>query len=106
MIHDENQYLLVRQHLLAQPTTSEHARASRIASQMDRNNRTSTTDPLIQPKLLKAQQKKNLSALILIHYTHEQRFAYYKSNTSNMGQYIPTYISVGQSIDSWNSKQT
>ena len=80
MVHDENQYLLMRQQLLAQPTTSEHARASRIANQMDYNNPISITDPLIQAKIVKAQQTKKSSTSIIIHYTYEQRFAHYQSN--------------------------
>ncbi|CAF1582967.1 unnamed protein product [Didymodactylos carnosus] len=78
MIHDENQYLLVHQQLLTQPTTNEHARASRIVSQMDHNHPTSSTDPLIQLTILQTQKRKNLSSPLIIHYTHEQRFAYYK----------------------------
>lgn len=59
MVHEENQYLLVRQQLLTQPTTSEHARASRISSQMDDNDIHSALDPLVQSKLLTRQKRKS-----------------------------------------------
>ncbi|CAF2149041.1 unnamed protein product [Rotaria magnacalcarata] len=35
MIHDENEYVLLRSKLLSKPTPSEHARASRIATTLD-----------------------------------------------------------------------
>ncbi|CAF3419943.1 unnamed protein product [Rotaria sp. Silwood2] len=79
MIHDKNEYLLLRHQLLALPTPSEHARASRIASQMDYNNPPSTSDPLVQSKLLKWQKESSSLKQIIIHYTYEQRLAYYKS---------------------------
>ena len=76
MIHDENEYHLLRRQLLEQPTQSEHARAERIASQLDYNNINLSTDPLVQSKLLTRQRKSNS---LIIHYTYENRFAYYKS---------------------------
>ena len=79
MIHDENEYDLLHQKLLAQPTPSEHARATRIASQMDCTKPNSFPDSLVQSKLFKRQQQVNSLAPLIIHYTHEQRFAHYKS---------------------------
>jgi hypothetical protein len=76
MIHDKNEYHLLRRRILEQPTQSEHARAERIATQLDYNNINVITDPLVISKLLKRQPKSNS---LIIHYTYEQRFAYYKS---------------------------
>ncbi len=68
--------MVLRRHTLAISTRSEHARATRIASQMNYNQITSSVDPLVKAKLLKRQQKNKS---IIIHYTYERRFAYYKS---------------------------
>jgi hypothetical protein len=76
MIHDENEYHFLRRQILAISTKSEHARANRIASQMDYNQINSTIDPLVKAKLLKRQQK---GKSIIVHYTYERRFAHYKS---------------------------
>jgi len=76
MIHDENDYHFLRLQILALSTKSEHARANRIASQMDYNQIPSNIDPLVKTKLLKRQQKEKS---IIVHYTYERRFADYKS---------------------------
>jgi hypothetical protein len=76
MIHDENEYHYLRRQILAISTKSEHARANRIASQMDYNQIPSTIDPLVKAKLLKRKQKEKSN---IIHYTYERRFAHYKS---------------------------
>ena len=76
-ISDENVYLSSRRQVLAISTASEHARANRIASQMDYNEVKTTTDPLVKAKLLRRRQKERS---IILHYTHERRFAHYKSN--------------------------
>jgi hypothetical protein len=76
MIHDENEYHFLRRQILAISTKSEHARANRIASQMDYNQISSTIDPLVKAKLLKRQQTWKS---IILHYTYERRFAHYKS---------------------------
>jgi hypothetical protein len=76
MIHDENEYHFLRRQILSISTTSEHARANRIASQMDYNQIPSTIDPLVKAKLLHRQQKEKS---IIVHYTYERRFAHYKS---------------------------
>ena len=68
--------MLFRQLLLAFTTKSQHARATRIFSQMDTSQIHSTIDPLVKMKLLKRQQKQNS---IIIHYTYEWRFLHYKS---------------------------
>ena len=78
MIHDETEYHLLHQKLLAQPTPSEHTRATRIASQMDCTKQNSFPDSLVQSKLFKRQQQVNSLAPLIIHYTHEQRFGHYK----------------------------
>lgn len=77
MIHDENQYNFLRRQILAISTRSEHARANRIASQMNYDQIPSTIDPLVKAKLLKRQQKEKS---LIVHYTYERRFAHYKSN--------------------------
>ncbi len=76
MIHDESEYHFLRCQILAISTKSEHARANRIASQMDYNQIPSTIDSLVKAKLLKRQQKEKS---IIVHYTYERRFAHYKS---------------------------
>jgi hypothetical protein len=78
MIHDENEYIFLHQDLLGKPTPSEHARADRIASQMDYNLPNSSADPLVQSKLLKRKQQTTTVIPIIIRYTHEQRFNHYK----------------------------
>jgi hypothetical protein len=75
-VRDENQYYTLRRKILAILTKSEHARAARIASQMDYNQISSTIDPLVKAKLLERTQKRNS---IIIHCTYEKRYAYYKS---------------------------
>jgi hypothetical protein len=77
MIHDQNEYHYLRRQILALSTKSKHARANRIASQMDYNQIPSTIDPLVKAKLLKRKEKKEKS--IIVHYTFERRFAHYKS---------------------------
>ena len=72
----ENEYFFFRRQFLALTTKSEHARANRIASQLDPSQIDSTTDPLVKVKLLKRLQKPNL---LTIHYNYERRFAHYKS---------------------------
>ncbi len=76
IIDNENEFIRFRHQLLPQPTISEHARASRIASQLDYKKVYPNIDPLVKSKLLKRQNKENT---LLIHYTHESRFAHYKS---------------------------
>jgi hypothetical protein len=55
--HNEIEYSLLRRQILPLTTRSEHARANRIASQLDPTQIDSTTDPLIKAKLLRRQQK-------------------------------------------------
>ena len=80
-IPDENNYYLLRRRIIALYTQSEHARANRIASQMDSSQINSTTDPLVKAKLLKRQQKKKS---IIVHYTYEKRFTHYKSKIHHL----------------------
>lgn len=54
----------------------QHAQANRTASQLDFSQINSTADPLVKAKLVKRQQKHKS---IIVHYTHEKRFAHYKS---------------------------
>ena len=79
MIHDENEYHTLRKQLSSEPTTSEHVRASRIASQIDFNSRIVPTDPLVQSILVKKQQRVKKLQPLIVHYTHEKQFAFYKS---------------------------
>jgi hypothetical protein len=81
MIHDENEYHDLRRQILAISTKSEHARANRIASQMDYDQIPSTIDPLVKAKLLKRQQKEKS---LIVHYTYERRFAHYKSKSHHI----------------------
>ncbi len=53
MIHDENEFLLLRCQLLDQAAIDEHRRAGRIAQTMDYNNFPPNLDPLMKAKLLK-----------------------------------------------------
>ena len=79
MIHDENEYYLLRQQLLTEPTISEHVRASRIASQIPAHSQTIVNDPLVQSKLNQRQQRAVKQPPLIVHYTYEKQFAYYKS---------------------------
>ena len=80
-IQDENDYYSLRRRIISMYTQSEHARANRIASQMDSSQINSTTDPLVKAKLLKRQQKDKS---IILHYTYEQRFTRYKSKIHHL----------------------
>ena len=75
-IFDESEYIILRRQVLALATPGEHARANRIASQMDSSQIHNTIDPLVKAKLLKRQNTKKS---IIVHYTYERRFAYYQS---------------------------
>lgn len=76
MIHDENEYSLLRQQLLHETTIDENKRAARIARQYDFNNfDAQAIDPLVKEKLLKRREKCHA---LFLHYTHEKRFASYK----------------------------
>ena len=66
-ISDENEYRSLRRQILAITTASEHARASRIASQMDYNQTSSTIRPLVKIKLAKRQNKDNPVVVCLTH---------------------------------------
>ena len=75
MIHDENEFLLLRDQLMKQTTVHEHRRAARIARTMDYDDLPTNVHPLVRAKLLK---RKERAKSIILHYTHEQRFAHYK----------------------------
>lgn len=75
-IFDQNEYDTLRRLSLTISTASEHARANRIASQMDYDQIPSAIDPLVKVKLLRKQRKETS---IIIHYSYEKRFAHYKS---------------------------
>ena len=75
MIHDVNEYLLLRQQLLNETTVTEYRRAARIAQNIDYNNIPPNTDPLIKAKLLKRKERADC---ILLHYTYEKQFSRYK----------------------------
>ena len=79
MIYDENEYIQLRNQILNQPTTTEHASASQIASQMDCNDSHASFEPLVKSKLIKRQKQDYSLYPEIIHYNHEQRYAYYKS---------------------------
>ncbi|CAF1360913.1 unnamed protein product [Rotaria magnacalcarata] len=51
IIQDEHEYLQLRHQVLAKVTPGEHARASRIASQIDQNKPLTTTDSLVKLEL-------------------------------------------------------
>lgn len=71
--------MMLRNQLLPQPTIPELARASRIASQLDYKVADQTTEPLVKTKLMQRQQRDYSLSPFIIHYMHEERFAYYKS---------------------------
>jgi hypothetical protein len=75
MIHDENEFLLLRRQLLNQNSMHEHRRAARIAQTMDYEAIPVNIDPLVKAKLLK---RRDRAKSVILHYTHEQRFAHYK----------------------------
>ncbi|CAF1531369.1 unnamed protein product [Adineta steineri] len=75
MIHDENEFLILRRQLLGEATVTEHRRATRLAKTIDYNNIPTDLDPLIKEKLIKRRDKVNS---IIVHYKHEKRFSHYK----------------------------
>ncbi|CAF4187077.1 unnamed protein product, partial [Adineta steineri] len=75
MIHDENEFLLLRRQLLGEATVTQHRRATRLAKTIDYNNIPTDLDPLIKEKLIKRRDKVNS---IIVHYKHEKRFSHYK----------------------------
>jgi hypothetical protein len=75
MIHDANEYALIRQRLLKQATIDEHKRAARMAKQYGFHGFDVNIDPLIKEKILKRRDKEKS---IFLHYTHEKRFFNYK----------------------------
>jgi hypothetical protein len=75
MIHDENEFLLLRRQLMKQTTVHEHRRAARIARMMDYDDPPTNVHPLVKAKLLKRRER---AQSIILHYTHEQRFSHYK----------------------------
>jgi hypothetical protein len=75
MIHEENEFLILRHRLLHQATVDEHRRAARMAKTIDYNNIELNIDPLIKENLIKRRERANS---IIIHYTHEKRFSHYK----------------------------
>ncbi len=79
MIHDENEYQLLRNQMLKQPTAAENQIAYSIAKKIDISISQRITDPLVNMQLLKRQQRKNAIPPILMHYTYETLFAHYKS---------------------------
>ena len=75
MIHDENEFFLIRRQLLDQATVDdEHRRAARIPQTFDYDNLPANLDPLVKAKLLKRRERANS---IFVHYTHEKRFQHY-----------------------------
>ena len=81
MIHDENEFLLLRRHLIKQTTEHEHRRAARIARTMDYDAPPTNIHPLVKEKLF---ERKERARSIILHYTHEHRFAYYKRAIHHM----------------------
>jgi hypothetical protein len=75
MIHDENEFLILRQKLLDQPTVNEDRQAATIAKKIDYNNIPSNINPLVKAKLLKRRERANS---IMLHYTHDKSFSHYK----------------------------
>ncbi|CAF1194177.1 unnamed protein product [Adineta ricciae] len=75
MIHDENEFLLLRQQLLDETTVTQDRRAAHVTKNIDYNNIPTSTDPSIREKLLKRKERNNS---ILLHHAHEKRFSHYK----------------------------
>ncbi|CAM4845825.1 unnamed protein product [Rotaria magnacalcarata] len=80
ILHDENEDILLRTKLLLKPTTSEHARASRIATTFDDKTQNISIDSLVYTKVHKKDNSTIFNCPIIIHYTHENQYAHYKSN--------------------------
>ena len=78
MIHDANEYVLLRQRLLNQPSIDENKRAAHLAKQYNLQEFEFGIDPLIKQQILKRREKEKS---IFMHYTHEKRFSHYKRAT-------------------------
>ncbi|CAF1507917.1 unnamed protein product [Didymodactylos carnosus] len=74
MIHDENEFSIIRCRLLDATSVQEHQRAARLAEQFNFVDIPPNIDPLVKEKLLKRKERADS---IIIHYTYEQRFADY-----------------------------
>lgn len=83
MIHDENEFLLLRRQLLDQASVHEHRRATRLAQMFDYDNFPSNIDSLVKTKLLKRKERANS---VILHYTYEKTFStLWTNNSSNLG---------------------
>ena len=71
MIHDANEFSLVRGQLLCQTNVHQHQSAALIAQTTDFNNFTSNIDRLVRARLLKRRNRANS---IITHYMYEKRF--------------------------------
>ena len=74
-IHKEDEFLRISRQLLLQPTPAEYTIAARTAKQIVYGDIQSTENALAQSILLKWKNKQDA---VIIHYTHENRFSYYK----------------------------
>ena len=72
MIHDQNEFLLIRRQLLDQTSVGEHQRAARLAQKFNYDYIPSNIDPLVKEKLLKRKERGNA---MIIHCAYEKRFA-------------------------------
>ncbi|CAM4843744.1 unnamed protein product [Rotaria magnacalcarata] len=79
MLHDENEYVLLRTTMLSKPIMSEHARASRVATTFDDKTQNISIDSLVYTKVHKRDTSTIFNSPIIIHYTHENQYAHYKS---------------------------
>jgi len=77
LIDDERDFIFICEHLLNKATATEHQIASRIAKTIDPNTNDTIDDPLVR---LRLNQQPELHNKLIIHYTHEARFASYKAD--------------------------
>lgn len=74
MIHDENEFQLLRHQLLSETTVDEHIQASRLARSIDFNHIPTELDPLIKSKVLQRQDK---AKRIFLHHNYEKQYVHH-----------------------------
>jgi hypothetical protein len=87
IIDNANDFLYLRCHLLSKPTITENQIASRIANTTNLINGNSVDDTLLQTRLAKNSKWVNK---LIIHYTHENRFASCKKAIHQLWKHIFT----------------
>jgi hypothetical protein len=80
-----NDFLFVRSYILNRPTANEYQIALRIAKIIDPLKNETIDDPLVRMRL---QKLFNSDRNLIIHYTHEARFATYKKHIHQLWNQI------------------